>query len=89
MTDRDSLIPDVDPPEPLLAIHPLDLIELHARRLLTEWERADWKNRSVGVCDDAVVASDRAQRTKSGDPKTWEAPDHVELADVMGLGNLA
>jgi len=89
MTDRDSLIPDVDPPEPLLAIHALDLIELHARRLLTEWERADWRNRSVSIWEGTVIAHDKSRRRPNGEAWMVEAKDHVELADVMGLGNLA
>jgi hypothetical protein len=83
MTDRDSLIPDVPPPEPMLAIHPLDLIELHARRLLTEWELAKEDERYLFTLSGGLVAKD----VDTGE--SWSAKDHVELADVMGLGNLA
>ena len=83
MTDRDSLIPDVPPPEPMLSIHPLDLIELHARRLLTEWERAKEDERYLFTLAGGLVAKD----VETGE--SWSAKDHIELADVMGLGNLA
>jgi hypothetical protein len=59
---------------------PLDIIELHARRLLTEWERAKEDDRYMFTLEGGLVAKD----TDTGEH--WAAKDHIELVDVMGLG---
>lgn len=62
---------------------PIDLIELHARRLLTEWERARSEARWLLTRDNDLAAVD------TDTDEHWVAPNHVELADKMHLGVLA
>lgn len=62
---------------------PIDLIELHARRLLTEWERARSDTRWLLTRDHDLAAVD----TDTDEHRV--APNHVELVDKMRLGVLA
>ena len=61
---------------------PSDLIELHARRLLTEWERVSLE-RYVQVLPHEIRAIDHESS------EAWSAPTYPDLVDMMGIGVLA
>jgi hypothetical protein len=65
-----------------IAMAPMNFIELHARRLLTEWERVSL-DRYVQVLPDELRAID------DDASEAWSAPTYPDLVDMMGIGVLA
>jgi hypothetical protein len=57
-----------------------DMLDLHARRLLEEWERKRWRTRGVQWIDGKLLAYDTELLT------SFEADGYVEMADRIGLG---
>ena len=58
----------------------IDLVDLHARREISRWEREDWRSRSVCWIGDQLRAVDLRADT------IVFAADYPELVDRLELG---